>query len=60
MDIVWLAAFLVMIGLALYAIERIPFPASPKWLKPGIEAFVVIAFLFVLAGRLGVDLIPHH
>lgn len=58
MDLVWLAAFIVVIAMAFYAIERVPFPANPPWLKRGLEAFVAIAICLTLLQRLGVPM-PH-
>lgn len=40
--IVVLAAALFVFGLALYALERLPLPAQPAWLRRGLEAVLAV------------------
>lgn len=58
MDFVWLASFLIVVALAFYALERIPFPSTPPWLRRGVEAIVAILCLVILMQRAGIAL-PH-
>lgn len=40
--IVVLAAALFVFGLALWALERIPLPAQPAWIRRALEVLVAI------------------
>lgn len=60
MDIIWLAAFLIIVALAFYALERLPLPAQPVWLRRVIEALVAIGAIIILMQRAGVSLPGTH
>lgn len=60
MDLGTLAAIIIIAAFAFYALERVPFPANPAWLKKGVEALVAIIFCIVVLQRIGIDVIPHR
>jgi len=60
MDLVTFAAILVIIALVMTALERIPFPAQPPWLKRVVEALVLIVFAILVMQRAGVSLPGTH
>ena len=58
MDIVQLAAFLFIFGLAIWALERIPLPAQPPWIRRGLEVILAVcAIAFLLQHVFGVTLL---
>ena len=40
--IVVLAAFLFVMGLAFYALERVPLPAQPAWIRRALEVILAV------------------
>ena len=61
MDIVSLAAAVIIFALAFYALERIPFPAQPPHLRKGAEILLAIVCLaFLLQRVFGVALPGTH
>lgn len=59
MDLQTLVIILVAIAFAFYALERIPFPAQPPWLKRAVEALLAIIILLFLLQRVGINVLPH-
>lgn len=59
MDLIWIVAFIVLIGLALEALKRIPL-SNPPWFKNAVEIVVLLAFVVILWGRLGLQLPGVH
>lgn len=58
MDLIQLAAVIIIMGLAYYMLERLPFPANPPWLKRAAEGILALVFLLWLAERvLGLHLL---
>lgn len=49
MDLVTLAAAMFVFGLALYALQKMPLPASPPWLRNSLEVVLVIIAIVWLA-----------
>lgn len=54
MDIIWLAAFLIICAFVFYAVEKLPFPAQPPWLKSFVEILLALAAAYILAQRAGI------
>lgn len=54
MDLQTIVVLLVAAAFAFYALERIPFPAQPPWLKRTVEAALAIVILLFLLQRIGV------
>jgi hypothetical protein len=58
MDLIQLAAVIIIMGLAYYVLERLPFPSNPPWLKRAAEGLLALVFLLWLADRvLGLNLV---
>jgi hypothetical protein len=53
-DLIWLAAFVIIVAFLFYALERVPFPATPKWLKSLVEILLALAAAYILAQRAGI------
>lgn len=51
MDLVQLAAVIIIMGLAFYVMERLPWPNSPTWLRRAAEGLLGLVFLLWLAQR---------
>jgi len=49
MDIVTLAAAMFVFGLALYALQKMPLPASPPWLRQSLEVLLAVVAIAWLA-----------
>ena len=61
MDIVVLAAALIIFALAYRALEVLPLPASPPWLRKALEVVLLIcAALFLLQRVFGVSVPGLH
>lgn len=60
MDIVWLAALLILAAFCFFALERIPFPKQPPWLKQIIEILLALAFIIILAQKAGIGIPGVH
>lgn len=58
MDLQTIVILLVAIAFAFYALERIPFPAQPPWLKRTVEAVLAIVILLFLLRRIGINILP--
>lgn len=60
MDIVQLAAAIFIFGLAFWALERVPLPAQPPWIRRALEVLLaLIAIVFLLQHVFGIDLMRH-
>lgn len=59
MDIIWIVAFIVLIGLSLEALKRVPL-SNPPWLKAVVEGVLLLAFAVMLWDRLGLRLPGVH
>lgn len=58
MDIVQLAAAIFIFGLAFWALERIPLPAQPTWLRKILEVLLaILAIGFLLQHVFGINLL---
>lgn len=58
MDIVQLAAAIFIFGLAFWALERIPLPAQPAWLRKILEVLLaILAIGFLLQHVFGINLL---
>ena len=58
MDIVTLAAIIIVIAFVWYIIEKLPLPSSPLPFKLLLEVLVAIVFIVMLWPRTGLSL-PH-
>lgn len=56
MDLGGIVILLVIIGLAFYALERIPFPAQPPWLRKAAEIALAIFGIWLLLPHIGINL----
>lgn len=54
MDIIWLAAFLIIVAFLYYAMERVPFPKQPPFLRTIAEVLLALAAACILAQRAGI------
>lgn len=59
MDLIWIVAFIVLIGLTLEALKRVPL-SNPPWLKSVVEGALLLAFAIILWDRLGLHLPGAH
>lgn len=58
MDLVQLAAFIIVMALAFYAVERLPMPGNLPWAKKALEIFLaLICIVFLLDHVFGVHLL---
>lgn len=51
-----LALIVLCVAFAFYALERIPFPASPPWLRRAAEFALALVVLLVLLPRVGINI----
>lgn len=58
MDVVQLAAALIIFAFAFYALERLPLPKQPPWLRQVLEVLLaIVAIGFLLQRVFGVALL---